>query len=166
MSVFLLPIGLCKDLNRLMQSFWWGHLNNYSKIHWMSWSKIGRSKTIEGLGFKDLVIFNKALLAKQCWRLIQNPDSLISQIIKAKYYLNSSFLESEFGKRPSFILRSFMTAKDIISHGIIWRICDGHSIKIWGDKWLPNVNYLVMSPVPILHSDALVSELIDHSLPG
>jgi hypothetical protein len=33
MSVFLLPIGLFKELNRLMQSFWWGHLNNDSKIH-------------------------------------------------------------------------------------------------------------------------------------
>jgi hypothetical protein len=41
MSVFLLPISLCKDLNRLMQSFWWGHLSNDSKIHWMSWPKMG-----------------------------------------------------------------------------------------------------------------------------
>jgi hypothetical protein len=103
MGVFLLPINLCKDLNRLIQSFWWGHLNNDSKIHWMSWSKMGRSKTVGGLGFRDLNMFNKALLAKQCWRLIQNPDSLISQIIRAKYYPNSSFLEFELGKRPSFI---------------------------------------------------------------
>jgi hypothetical protein len=33
MSIFLLPIGLCKDLNKIMQSFWWGYLNNDSKIH-------------------------------------------------------------------------------------------------------------------------------------
>jgi hypothetical protein len=33
MSVFLLPARLCKELNQLMQSFWWGHLNNGSKIH-------------------------------------------------------------------------------------------------------------------------------------
>jgi hypothetical protein len=98
MSVFLLPISLCKDLNRLMQSFWWVHLSNDSKIHWMSWSKMGRSKTVGGLGFRDLIMFNKAFLAKQCWRLIQNPDSLIAQTIRAKYYPNSSFMELELGK--------------------------------------------------------------------
>jgi hypothetical protein len=79
----------------------------------MSWSKMGRLKTVGGLGFRDLIMFNKALLAKQCWRLIQNPDSLISQIIKAKYYPNSSFLDSDLGKRPSFIWRSFMAAKEL-----------------------------------------------------
>lgn len=42
MSVFLIPISLCKYLNRLMQSFWWGHLSNDSKIHWMSLPKMGR----------------------------------------------------------------------------------------------------------------------------
>jgi len=39
---------------------------------------MGRSKTAGGLGFRDLIMFNKALLVKQCWRLIQNLDSLIS----------------------------------------------------------------------------------------
>jgi hypothetical protein len=135
MSVFLLPVSLCKELNQLMQSFWWVHLSNDSKIHWMSWSRMGKSKSAGGLGFRVLTMFNKALLAKRCWRLIQYPHSLISQIIKAKYYLNSSFFASKLGKRPSFIWRSFMTAKKLLSHRIIWRIGDGNSIKIWGDKW-------------------------------
>jgi hypothetical protein len=52
MSVFLLPISLCRDLNRLMQSFWWRHLSNDSKIHWMSWPKMGRSKFAGGVRFQ------------------------------------------------------------------------------------------------------------------
>jgi hypothetical protein len=39
---------------------------NDSKIHWMSWAKMGRSKAPRGLGFKDLTTFNRAFLAKQC----------------------------------------------------------------------------------------------------
>ena len=58
MSVFLLPIALCKDINRLMQKFWWGNKENNSKIHWMRWEKMGVSKKKGGLGFRDLVLFN------------------------------------------------------------------------------------------------------------
>jgi hypothetical protein len=36
MSVFLLPNSLCKELNSLIQRFWWGHKDNNSKIHLMS----------------------------------------------------------------------------------------------------------------------------------
>jgi putative lipase involved disintegration of autophagic bodies len=103
---------------------------------------MGRAKSTGGLGFRDLIIFNKALLAKQCWRLIQYPHSLVCQILKAKYFPNSSLLESEIGKRPSYMWRSFMAAKDIFFHGIIWRIGDGKSIKVWGDNWLPNIGSL------------------------
>jgi hypothetical protein len=65
MSVFHLPTTLCKEINKLMQRFWWGHKENNNKINWMSWERMGVSKDKGGLGFRDLVIFNKALLAKQ-----------------------------------------------------------------------------------------------------
>jgi hypothetical protein len=55
---------------------------------------MGCAKLEGGLGFRDLVLFNKALLAKQGWPLLQNPDSLTAKIFEAKYYENSSFLEA------------------------------------------------------------------------
>jgi hypothetical protein len=110
MSVFLLPKALCKDITSMMQKFWWGHQANQSKIHWMSWEKMGVSKACGGMGFRDLVCFNKALLAKQCWRLIQDTDSLASRIIKAKYYPHGTMLDAQLGKRPSFAWRSIQGA--------------------------------------------------------
>jgi hypothetical protein len=85
MSIFLLPLDLSSEINAMMQKFWWRHKENESKIHWMSWKKLGFSKSKGGMGFRDLRCFNKALLAKQGWRLIQNPHSLAGSILKAKY---------------------------------------------------------------------------------
>jgi hypothetical protein len=102
MSVFMLPKSLCYEINSLMQRFWWGHKENDTRIHWMSWSRMGVPKAKGGLGFRDLVCFNKALLAKQCWRLLKNPDSLTARIIKAKYYPHGVIMKAKLGTKPSF----------------------------------------------------------------
>jgi hypothetical protein len=107
MSVFRLPKVLCSNINTLMRKFWWGA----SQVPWMSWNKLGESKDKGGMGFRDLGCFNKALLAKQGWRLWKEPDSLVSKIMKAKYYPNGSFLESHLGNKPSFAWRSIWGAK-------------------------------------------------------
>ena len=40
MSVFLMPISLCLELERMMNSFWWGRNQNERKgINWASWDR-------------------------------------------------------------------------------------------------------------------------------
>lgn len=48
MSIFQLPIGLCKEINGLMQKFWWQHKKNEVKIHWIRWERMGFSKAQGG----------------------------------------------------------------------------------------------------------------------
>ena len=55
-----------------------------------------------GMGFKDLKAFNLTLLAKQGWRISQDIDSLSHQVLKAKYFPDSTFLEAQLGKNPSY----------------------------------------------------------------
>lgn len=63
----------------------------------MQWTKMGLSKAKGGMGFWDFNCFNKALLAKQSWRLWNQPDSLVAQIMPAKYYPNASLLDARVG---------------------------------------------------------------------
>ena len=45
MGVFKLPKVLCSEINSLMMRFYWGHKAKKKRIYWMSWSKMGVSKT-------------------------------------------------------------------------------------------------------------------------
>jgi hypothetical protein len=85
MSVFMLLQSLCLEINSLMEKFWWGHQDK-THVHWMSWKQLGVSKANGGMGYRDLGSFNKALLAKQAWRLWHLPNNFLSKIMEANFY--------------------------------------------------------------------------------
>jgi hypothetical protein len=162
MSVFKLPKSLSQGINSLFSKFWWGNKKNESKIAWMKWSKMGLAKHKGGLGYRDLEHFNTALLAKQGWRIMLNPDSLVAQVLKSKYFSKESFIMSRLGSNPSYVWRSIWGAKHLVQAGMRWRVGNGNSIKIWGDKWIDSTSSgLIQAPVRVLGENAKVSALID-----
>ena len=147
MSCFKLPDSLCSDLNSLMGRFWSGQKENERKLAWLSWENLYNPKLEGGLGFRDLKAFNLALLAKQGWRIQENPDSLVHKVFKAKYFTGSTFMEAQMGKRPSYIWRSILSAREVITRGSRWVIGNGRRVHIWNDRWLPVADtYKVISP--------------------
>ena len=64
MSVFQLSASLCEDLERTIRKYWWGEDGDQRRTHWLAWEKFTRCKGRGGLGFRDLKIFNQALLAR------------------------------------------------------------------------------------------------------
>lgn len=106
MNVFGLPKKLCKEIAVVMAKFWWGYKDNDKRIQWKSWSKMGVPKVEGGLGFRELESFNSDLLAKQCWRLFTDPQSLAAKVLKNKYFRHSNLLHAKLGFRPSPIWKS------------------------------------------------------------
>ena len=166
MNCFLLPMGLCDDINSMMGQFWWGQKNEEKKLHWLIWKQLCLAKKDGGLGFQDLKCFNLALLAKQCWRLQHNQDSLFYKVYKAKYFPNTSFLEVVVPNHSLYAWRSITQGRHLIIQGSQWRVGDGSLINIWADKWLPSeTNQKVLSPRTILPPKARVADLMDFSSP-
>jgi hypothetical protein len=52
---------------------------------WVKWSEVCKPKKLGGLGVKDLILFNVALLAKWRWRLLVENSLKWKNILCAKY---------------------------------------------------------------------------------
>ena len=163
MSVFKLPLGLCDDMQGAIAKFWWGSTEVKKSIHWSRWEILGQAKIRGGLGFKDLSCFNQALVAKQGWRIIKDPDSLVAQILKARYFKHSYFLKAGLGSKPSYIWRSVLWGKEVLLKGYRWRIGDGKQINIFSSCRIPRLSTFKPITPPNLPGNTCVAELIDEN---
>ncbi|XP_058746447.1 uncharacterized protein LOC131619359 [Vicia villosa] len=118
MSVYLIPDGVVNDIEKMINSFWWGGGSQNNKgIRWLAWDRMTMQKSEGGMGFRDFKAFNMAMVAKQGWYIMANPTSLVARIFKAKYFPNSSFFDSKIGNNPSFVWRSLWKAKAVLQLG-------------------------------------------------
>ncbi|KAK4387746.1 putative mitochondrial protein [Sesamum angolense] len=116
MGCFLLPITLLKEIQGIIGRFWWGNRGKH-KIHWLSWNRLCESKLVGGLGFRQLHLFNLAMLAKHWWCLLLYLESLLSRVLKARYFPTGDVFSATLGSRPSFTWRSIMAAQPLFRAG-------------------------------------------------
>ncbi|XP_024177967.1 uncharacterized protein LOC112183885 [Rosa chinensis] len=138
MNCYLLPKGLCDDIHQLYASFFWGDTDDKRRIHWSSSERLCLTKHEGDMGFKNIFAYNLAMLAKQGWRLVSKPNSLVARVFKARYFPNCSFWEAQLGDTPSYSWRSILEGRPVLKAGVKWRVGDGEQIHIWEDKWIPN----------------------------
>jgi hypothetical protein len=87
--------------------------------------------------FRDMRLFNQALLAHQAMQLITYPNSLCAQDLKAKYFPQGNVLDMAPASDASPTWRAIEHGVELLKHGIINRIGDGQSTRIWRDNWIP-----------------------------
>lgn len=83
------------------------------------------------MGFKSFTKFNVVLLTKQGWWLLNNPDYLLAQDLKAKYYPSSDFLSSSFRMGVSYTWHNIWAVKMVVQDGLCWTVGMGECISIF-----------------------------------
>ncbi|CAL1377035.1 unnamed protein product [Linum trigynum] len=140
MSCFRLPLSLCRLLDRHVARFWWVVEDGHSRIRWISWRNMCRSKHEGGMGFRRFEQFNQALLAKIGWRILTDPDSLLAQVYKGKYFPNTSFLSATARSRPSWGWQSVLYGRQLLEKGLRWQIGNGQTASLLHSNWIPQVH--------------------------
>lgn len=114
------------------------------------------------MGFRDFTIFNKALLAKQVWRIWSQLECLVAKIMEAKYFPGGTILEASVGRRPSYAWRSIIGSRNIVKEGLVWQVGNGKQVRIWNDSWIPQPTMYQIHSIPrLLYVEATVDHLID-----
>lgn len=67
-----------------------------------------------------------------------NSESLATRIFKSKYFLISDIMDGTLGSSPSFTWRSLFWGKELLTHGLIWRVRSGRKVSALSDRWIPS----------------------------
>ncbi|KAL5186424.1 putative mitochondrial protein [Glycine soja] len=130
MGCFKLPQSLCDDIDKMMARFFLGGV---------------------------AAAFNKELLARKWWHLINFEDSLVAPLLKAKYYPHKGPLEASRGHRLSYIWSSIMSSRDLMMDGAIWRVSNGSQIHVYRDRWMQKDGKgMVLAPLEVHEYDKLI----------
>lgn len=118
MSCYKLSNSLCNQIERKMAGCWWGDSEGKKKMHWSKWDDLTENKEDGGLAFRDLRSMNEALLAKQVWRMLQEPNLLMSHVLKGKYFPYQEFLQTKQKDKDSWLWKSWLGSQELITKGM------------------------------------------------
>lgn len=162
MSLIRFPKNFCKQMYSIIAQFWWSSYGKNRGIHWKNWEYLTGNKSEGGMGFKDFDFMNSAMLAKQAWRILQNPNSLWAQVLKSIYFPNGELLRAKRGRNDSLEFES-------VEHALL--LCDWTRTLWFGSQfqqvpernattnfcnWL-NLRVAALQSMPEVREFALVS---------
>jgi hypothetical protein len=159
MSCFQIPVSNCDSMRKSIANYWWGMENGKRKLQWRSWEWLSMPKALGGMGFRDLSLFNQAMLGRQCWRLLTDQTSLCARVLKARYFPDCDFWNATVPRSSSYTWCSIQFGMQLVKKGIRWGIGDGTKTSILPDNWIPDTPPQTVRTLVPLADDMKVNSL-------
>ncbi|XP_074311352.1 uncharacterized protein LOC141647161 [Silene latifolia] len=125
-AMFVLPKGVLDRVDAICRSFLWEGSTEYSKAPRVAWTKVCVPKKEGGLGLKQSVNWNSALVGKLVWWIAVKQDKLWVQWVHHVYLKSSPWVFYKPPSDTSWYWRKICKIKDLIQDSIL----NEH----WGDK--------------------------------
>ncbi|XP_074278456.1 uncharacterized protein LOC141602046 [Silene latifolia] len=116
---------------------------------WNSLNLSQSAKLSGGLQLRNIHVMNQALLAKNYHRVMNNPQLLLSKVIKAKYSRDCGVIPPLKSNhyRPSWGWKSILKAAHKLQDGFAWKLGNGAKVNLLSDPWI-NGNKPVLAIEP------------------
>ncbi|GKC69120.1 RNA-directed DNA polymerase, eukaryota, reverse transcriptase zinc-binding domain protein [Tanacetum coccineum] len=134
-SVFLLPLTVVKDINKILKGFLWNHGDISKGKAKVAWKNICRPKCQGGLGLKDLNIWNKAMLTKHLWQVAMEKKSLWVKWTSVEKLKGRSVWVINEEANDSWGWKNILKLRDEVRGHIVMKIGNGEKAKVVYDNW-------------------------------
>ncbi|XP_056690188.1 uncharacterized protein [Spinacia oleracea] len=119
--------------------FWWKGSANNKGICWTKRCKLEMPKGLGGVGLRNIDTYNKALLAKQAFRIHNNPSILLARVMKAAYKKSpvEAALNKDICNNASWGYKGLCKSIQEISNNV-GRVIYRGNVDIRNGLWLPS----------------------------
>jgi hypothetical protein len=133
-----------------------GGIGDEFKFHLVNWSTICSSKVfffffffwVGGLGVKNMIQFNRALLGKWLWRFAMERDALWRKVADIKYEsMRGGWCSKEVG--VSFgvgVWKCIRRGWDAFAAHVRYEVGDGSKVLFWHDVWCGDLPLKTLFP--------------------
>ena len=137
LSLFTIPVSVARRIEKLQRNFLRGGMGDIQKYHLVSWDQICSPIPYGGLGVKNLILFNKALLGKWLWRFGAEESHLWKRVIAAKYDEEWGGWQSKpyRGSHGCGLWKSISAGWGTLLKQITFSAGRDDRIRFWMDKW-------------------------------
>lgn len=162
MQTALIPRSICDEIDRKTRRLIWGGSEEQSKIHLVSWAT--KDKEDGELGFKSMRQTNAAFLTKLGWRVVLEPESLWSRVLRRKYCKGHCYLDMFTpGSNASSLWKGVNENRKFIREGARVDVGNGKRTLFWDHRWALDcpLSTKVMHALPQQLDDMTVEEAWD-----
>ncbi|KAL2248030.1 UNVERIFIED_CONTAM: hypothetical protein Sindi_2655300 [Sesamum indicum] len=133
-SAFILPKKVTNEIEKRLRTFLWKgtSTSGYAKV---AWKDLCRPKEEGGLGFKDITLLNRALMAKKLCDIIRcdRTSIWVTWLYQDRLRDTSIWTISEHG--GSWGWRKLLRLRIFLRSMVDYKIGDGRRFYLWQDPW-------------------------------
>lgn len=137
-SVFILPISISKEIEKLIRNFIWSGVDLAQGKSKVAWRDVCRPKREGGLGIRPLHAWNKSLMAFHVWSVITNRQSLWVRWIHSYRIRGRSFWTVKIPWDAPASWKRILNLRGEFRRFFKMEVGDGSSVFFWHDSWVLN----------------------------
>nr|XP_051229148.1 uncharacterized protein LOC127346950 [Lolium perenne] len=130
-----------------------------------AWKDICIPKKEGGLGIRNLQAINQGLILMAAWRLANQPHNFLHQVLKSKYFPNSSLWRPNSNAPKSAFWASILKILPILKAHTFYQLTLGQ-ISIWSTPWCEGWDQIYDSLIIQPENYSYPSQVKDLWIPG